>query len=146
MVGPADWPARRFNMDRNDDAKRPSLLCPGLEIKGDVISDHELVILGHVTGRRVQAPVITIGPAAIVRADIRTGSIRIEGAVVGDIHAQLSVIVQATATIRGSIHSPAVTIRDGACVNGGANVKLARDAGADRTSRTISRPAARRAG
>ena len=69
-------------MNRTDDSKRPSLLCPGLEIKGDIVSDHELVILGHVTRRRVQAPAITVGPAALVRAAIMTGSIRIQGAVV----------------------------------------------------------------
>lgn len=133
-------------MNRTDDTKRPSLLCPGLQIKGDIVSDHELVILGHVTGRRVQAPAITVGPAAIVRADIKTQSIRIQGAVIGDIHAQVSVIVQASATIRGTIHSPTITIREGACVNGDANVKPARDATAVRASHAIARPTARRAG
>ena len=133
-------------MNRTDDAKRPSILCPGIEIKGDIVSDHELVILGHVTGRRVQAPTITVGPSAVVRADIKTTSIRIQGSVVGDIHAQDSVVVQASATIRGTSHSPTITIREGACVNGGANVKPARDATAARASHAIARPATRRAG
>jgi cytoskeletal protein CcmA (bactofilin family) len=133
-------------MNRGDDAKRPSILCAGTEIKGDIVTDHELVILGHVTGKRVLAPSITVGPSAVVRADIKTHSIRIQGAVVGDIHAQASVVVQASATIRGNIHSPTITIREGACVNGGTNVKPARDATAVRTSHTIARTATRRAG
>jgi cytoskeletal protein CcmA (bactofilin family) len=96
MVGPADWPSRQFSKNRTDGPKRPSILCPGIEIKGDIVTDHEPVILGQVTGKRVQAPTVTVGPTAVFRADIKTNSIRVLGAMVGDIHAQASVVVQAS--------------------------------------------------
>jgi cytoskeletal protein CcmA (bactofilin family) len=122
-------------------AKRVSLLGPKSDLKGEFVTDEELVILGRVCGKRVQAPAITIGPAAQVKADICTRTIRIEGVVVGDIHAELSVIVQASATVCGTIHCPSITIREGASINGGANVKAVKP-GVDRDTR---RPAARNA-
>ena len=125
--------------------KRPSFLGPGLVVKGDLVADEELVILGRVSGRRVQAPVITIGPAAEVRADIKTKSIRIEGVVIGDIHAEVSVIVQASATVRGIIHSPVITIREGASINGSASVKPAKQVAGQESLRHKTRATARRA-
>ncbi|MFO1425568.1 MAG: polymer-forming cytoskeletal protein [Steroidobacteraceae bacterium] len=106
---------------------RVTLLGPKSQMKGDLVTEEELVLLGQLHGDKVQSPNITIGPAARVRASIRTGRIRIEGTVIGDIHADHSVIVHASATVRGAIHSPSITIREGANVNGSANVDVAHE-------------------
>jgi cytoskeletal protein CcmA (bactofilin family) len=121
----------------DEDERRVSLLGPNSELKGEFATEDELVILGRLTGKRVQAPVITIGPSACVKADIDTQSIRIEGVVIGDIRAAVSIIVQASATIRGTIYCPSITIRDGASVNGSANLDVAKD---DVTCGTGRRP------
>lgn len=130
--------------DRN--AERVSLLGPKSDLKGDFVTDEELVILGCVSGRRVQAPTITVGPSARVTAEIHCGKVRIEGAVVGDIHAEESVIVQASARIRGTIHCASITILEGAVINGGANVLVGKvDAGRHSGERVPRSRAARRA-
>jgi cytoskeletal protein CcmA (bactofilin family) len=87
-------------------------------LSGDFATGEELVILGQLDGGRVQAPNITIGPDAHVTADIHTGTIRIEGVVVGDIYAKVSVTVHATATIEGNVYGPVVSIQEGATING----------------------------
>jgi cytoskeletal protein CcmA (bactofilin family) len=130
-----------MNDSADGNAKRVSLLSPSSDLKGEFVTDEELVILGRVSGKRVQAPAITIGPGAQVKADIYTSTIRVEGVVVGDIYAEVSVIVQASATVRGTIHCPSITIREGASINGGANVKAVK-AAADRDT---GKPAARNA-
>jgi cytoskeletal protein CcmA (bactofilin family) len=98
--------------------ERVSLLGPKSVLSGDFATTEELVILGQLDGGRVQAPNITIGPAAQVTADIHTGTIRIEGVVVGDIYAKVSVTVHSTATIEGNVYGPVVTIQEGATING----------------------------
>jgi cytoskeletal protein CcmA (bactofilin family) len=101
--------------------ERVSLLGPKSVLSGDFATTEDLVILGQLDGGRVQAPNVTIGPAAHVTADIHTGTIRIEGVVVGNVYADVSAVVHATATVQGSIHSPQLTIQDGATINGAIN-------------------------
>jgi len=102
--------------------ERVSLLGPKSVLKGDFATSEELVILGELHGGRVESPHITIGPAARVRAEIRAGRIRIEGHVTGDVHATVSIIVLASATIVGDLHSPEITIREGATLAGAVNL------------------------
>lgn len=108
----------------NGNAERVSLLGPKSELKGELVTGEELVILGVVSGQRLQASTITIGPAARVTAAIHARAVRIEGVVVGDIHAEVSVILQASARLRGTIYCPSITIMEGAVINGGANVSV----------------------
>lgn len=110
-----------MNHKGNDGSERVTLLGPKSVLKGDFATAEELVILGELDGARVQSPNITIGPTARVRAEIHAGKVRIEGRVIGDIHAKVSVIVQATATVDGDIYSPEITIKEGATINGAVN-------------------------
>jgi cytoskeletal protein CcmA (bactofilin family) len=126
----------------NEPGRRVGLLSPTSHLQGDLVSEEELVILGHIIGRRVQAPTITVGPRARVEAEIHTRAIRIEGVVVGDIYASESVIVQASATLQGVIHCPSITIREGALIRGGANIKLSRSGAGSEPVRRSARAAA----
>jgi cytoskeletal protein CcmA (bactofilin family) len=101
--------------------ERVSLLGPRSLLSGDFATTEELVILGQLDGGRVQAPSVTIGPTAHVTADIHTGTIRIEGVVVGDIFAELSVTVHATAIVEGHVYAPLITVQEGATINGTIN-------------------------
>jgi cytoskeletal protein CcmA (bactofilin family) len=101
--------------------ERISLLGPRSELTGNFTTTEELVILGRLDGQCVTSPNITIGPAARVRAQLRAGQIRIEGVVIGDIHAETAVVIHASATVHGSVHSPQITIQEGAIVNGAIN-------------------------
>jgi cytoskeletal protein CcmA (bactofilin family) len=111
-------------MSERDTATTPervSLLGPKSVLNGDFATTGDLVILGQLDGGRVQAPNVTIGPEAHVSAEIRTGTIRIEGVVVGDIYAEVAAILHATATVEGSVHTPQLTIQEGATINGAIN-------------------------
>jgi cytoskeletal protein CcmA (bactofilin family) len=105
----------------NGTTERVSLLGPRSELTGDFATTEELVILGRLDGRCVRSPNITIGPAAQVRAHIRAGRIRIEGLVIGDVSAEVSAVIEASATVHGNVHSPQITIHEGANVNGAVN-------------------------
>jgi cytoskeletal protein CcmA (bactofilin family) len=100
---------------------RVCLLGPRSVLTGDFSTTEELVILGQLDGQSVQSPNITIGPAAHVTADVYAGVLRIEGTVIGDVHAETSVVIHASATVRGSVNSPQLTIQEGANVEGAIN-------------------------
>jgi cytoskeletal protein CcmA (bactofilin family) len=102
----------------NGATERVSLLGPRSELTGDLVTTEGLVILGRLDGRCVRSPNITIGPMARVCAKICAKHVRIEGIVIGDVYAEDSVVIQASATVYGSIHSPQITIHEGAEVNG----------------------------
>jgi cytoskeletal protein CcmA (bactofilin family) len=107
-------------MDRSV-SERVSFLGPKSVVNGDFSTSEELVILGKLDGKFVKSPRITIGPTALVHAEIHTSHIRIEGVVTGDIYAATGVIVHASATVHGNIHCPQITIQEGAHVNGALN-------------------------
>ena len=101
--------------------ERVSLVGPRSVVLGSYSTTEELVILGQLDGERVQSPNITIGPNAHVTADIYAGVIRIEGTVIGDVHAETSVVIHATATVQGDVRSPQLTIQEGATIDGAVN-------------------------
>ena len=103
------------------DDERVSLLGPKSVLSGDFATSEHLVILGQLDGGRVQAPHVTIGPAAHVTAEIHAQHIRIEGVVVGDVYAEVSAVLHATAIVQGCVHSPQLTIQEGAEINGAIN-------------------------
>lgn len=100
---------------------RVSLIGPRSVVSGSYSTSEELVILGQLDGARVQSPNITVGPAAHVTADIYAGVVRIEGTVIGDVHAEVSVVIHASATVQGDVRSPQLTIQDGATIEGAIN-------------------------
>jgi cytoskeletal protein CcmA (bactofilin family) len=102
-------------------SERVCLLGPKSVLTGDFTTTEELVILGQLDGERVQSPNITIGPSAHVTADIYAGMLRIEGTVIGDVHAEVSVVIHASATVQGDVCSPQLTIQEGATIEGAIN-------------------------
>jgi cytoskeletal protein CcmA (bactofilin family) len=130
MVGPLLGQESTMNSREKPAHERVSLLGPKSILSGDFATTEELVILGQLDGGRVQAPTMTIGPAAHVTAEIYTDTIRIEGVVVGNVYARVSAIVHASATVQGSVHSPQLTVQEGATINGSFN-QLPTDAASD---------------
>jgi cytoskeletal protein CcmA (bactofilin family) len=101
--------------------ERVSLVGPRSVVLGNYSTSEELVILGQLDGERVQSPNVTIGPSAHVTANIYAGVIRIEGTVIGNVHAETSVVIHATATVQGDVRSPQLTIHEGATIDGTVN-------------------------
>ena len=103
------------------DNERVSLLGPKSILSGDFATTEDLVILGQLDGGRVQAPNVTVGPAAHVSAEIHAKHIRIEGVVIGDVYAEISAVLHASAVVQGRVHCPQLTIQEGAEINGAIN-------------------------
>ncbi|MCX6112398.1 MAG: polymer-forming cytoskeletal protein [Proteobacteria bacterium] len=75
-------------------------------------------IEGKIDGNIKSSGLLIIGEQALVNADISGSLIVIYGTVTGDITAERNILIQSTANVSGNIKAPAVTIMDGAKING----------------------------
>jgi len=94
----------------------PSILSTDLKITGNLVSEGEIQIDGHVIGD-IDANVLIVGEAADVNGEITADSVRVHGKVTGQIRAQ-SVSLAKTAHVLGDILHENLAIEQGAFLEG----------------------------
>src|ERR1043166_4789383 len=95
-------------------------LGPSLVIHGEITSDEDLTIEGHVKGH-ISLPrdaSLTIGRQATVEADLRGVQVTVLGNVKGTISATQRIELSPTAIVEGSLSAERILIADGATFNG----------------------------
>lgn len=102
----------------NSATERASILGPTLYFKGELSAEEDLLIQGRVEGSITHTQRLTVGAQGTVKANVRAALIIVEGTVDGDLHADRSVVVRDSATVYGNIHSPSVSIMEGANFTG----------------------------
>ncbi len=101
------------------DERRLSVLGPTLVFKGKLSAGEDLLIQGRVEGSiEHNERNLTIGHQGSVKADIRARNIIVQGQVQGDMIATESVLVEASAQVRGNIFAPRVGLKEGAKFKG----------------------------
>lgn len=106
----------------------PSILPPTLKFKGELCADEDLLIHGQIEGTIKHTQRVTIGKAGKVKATITAQVIKVEGTVLGDLHAERAVSVEGSGNLRGNIHAPSVCLVEGARFNGIVNMDVKRAA------------------
>ena len=99
-----------------------ALLARGVSIKGSVRFLNELFIDGEVEGTIDSTGTLTIGEHARIRGDIRTKSVKVQGAVEGNIFVTECCELQAGCTLRGDIEAPRLVVNENATFLGRAKV------------------------
>lgn len=103
-----------------------------LTINGHISSSEDITIHGRVIGEIAMSEgALLVAPSANIDARIRVTKLTIHGTIAGDIAAAERVELTDTATVSGTLLSPAVIIREGARFNGAIAV--------DRSSRPSRR-------
>jgi cytoskeletal protein CcmA (bactofilin family) len=98
----------------------PSTGIPaGVRITGEVVAAEDLDIQGQVDGQ-ITAPEhrLTVGPTGLVAAKIIARVVTLAGAVEGTVTASERVRILESARVAGHLHTPALTLADGALFNG----------------------------
>jgi cytoskeletal protein CcmA (bactofilin family) len=113
----------------------PSIISADLRITGNLKSDGDIQVDGHIEGD-IDSATLTVGEGAHVKGHISCESVRVCGTVDGAVKAK-SVVMAKTARVIGDIIHDSLAIEAGAFIEG--NIK--RLEGAGRTS-TVSSPAA----
>jgi cytoskeletal protein CcmA (bactofilin family) len=92
---------------------------PSIRIKGEVRAQEPLTIAGQVSGIiDVSGYPLTVTEAARIDAEVTAHTIVIGGVVEGKVMAEERIVVQQTATVDGDVVAPALTVHDGAFVQG----------------------------
>lgn len=71
-------------------------------VKGTIVSDHELVV----------------GDTGVVEGEIRVGKLAVSGTIRGVVHAAERIEVHAGAKVYAELHTPALTVEEGAVIQG----------------------------
>jgi cytoskeletal protein CcmA (bactofilin family) len=92
---------------------------PSIHITGDITAQEPLTIAGHVTGTiDLSGHSLVVTELGQITADILADTIVIGGNVNGRVTAGGRVIVHKTAVFDGDLSAPAVSVDDGALVQG----------------------------
>ena len=90
-----------------------------LVIKGQVTSREDITVHGRVNGQisMVEGSLL-IAPTGQVDAEVDVTTVTIHGSLSGDVAANQRVELTPTATVKGTLLSPSVILREGASFNG----------------------------
>lgn len=96
-----------------------TLLGPSLQIEGILKGQEDVFVEGEVVGTiQLQNHTLTIGSQGKIKADVYAHTVFVEGVMDGDLFASEQVIVRTSATLRGNITAPRVSLEDGATFKG----------------------------
>lgn len=110
-----------------------SVIGESLYFKGELSAGEDLIIEGTVEGTINQGRCcLTLKPNGHLIANVNATKIFVEGDVKGDLHATVSVSVCESATVKGNIVAPKVSIEEGATFNGNIEMRMPSDPAAKR--------------
>ncbi|NOZ01961.1 MAG: polymer-forming cytoskeletal protein [Deltaproteobacteria bacterium] len=95
-----------------------ALLGRGSEFEGKLTFEGKVQIDGKFTGEISSEGTLIVGNGARVKAEISVDTVVIQGEVVGNIRAKGGVELQASARLRGNIHTAGLTVEKGAVFDG----------------------------
>lgn len=107
--------------------------------KGDLTGDEDLQIEGQVEGGiQLANHVLTIGQTGRAQAQLYAKAVVVVGHVTGNITATERVVLEATASVEGDIHTPKLVIAEGAVLNGAVEMTKAQPDSAKSLARAAS--------
>jgi len=103
-----------------------AVLSRGVSIKGLVKFRNELRIDGEVEGTIESTGTLTLGEHALIRGEIRTKSVMMQGTVEGNLFVTERCELQAGCTLRGDIEAPRLMVDENVTFVGSAKVGTAK--------------------
>ena len=123
-AGPKDCGDIEGRGDLGYTARGMTRIGPSIVITGDLESDEDVVIEGHLRGQiHLRDAALTIGEQGRVDADVRGARVLVRGTVEGNITATERIELGAAATVRGSLSANRVVMADGARFDGGIDMQ-----------------------
>jgi cytoskeletal protein CcmA (bactofilin family) len=102
-----------------DERRKAAWISGSIVVKGDVVSNEDLVIDGQIHGSiELGDHSLTIGQGATVVADLAAKSVTISGTVKGNVMGSGKVELKSTAKVEGDISAPKFMMEDGAALSG----------------------------
>lgn len=85
-----------------------------VKVTGDVRGEQDVTVDGRLEGSVQLDATLTVGPNAVVKADLRVQRAVIHGVVMGTVVASDAVVLAATARVVADLYTPQIIMEDGA--------------------------------
>ena len=105
-------------------ATAAGIIGKGIEIKGELRGQEDLVIEGRVEGNIALQKHLIVEETGVVQADVQTENITVKGQMNGNMEATNRVLINNNAKVFGDIKAPRVVIEDGASYQGNIEMEV----------------------
>lgn len=104
------------------DVSSVNLIRAGTKISGDINSQGDIRIDGHLNGNLITNGRFVLGPNGLIEGNINCANAEMEGEVKGVITVSEMLALKSTARINGDIFTSRLSIEPGAVFNGTCNM------------------------
>lgn len=95
-----------------------TVIARGVKVEGDFSSEGDVVIEGQVNGNLSTSAILTVGPEAVIKADVKAREATVSGTVEGNMVVTARLHLLDTAKIIGDITAENIEIESGAQIHG----------------------------
>jgi cytoskeletal protein CcmA (bactofilin family) len=99
-------------------SKQTTYLGKNLIINGNISGEGSLIILGKFEGEFDVKGQLKIGQGAVIKGNIKATGVSINGIVNGSVEASERILLDTTASMKGRLVTPKISIQDGAVFDG----------------------------
>ena len=110
----------------------------GSEFEGKLSFKDTVRIDGTFSGEISSDNTLIVGESGQIHATIKSVCVVISGLVEGDIHASEQIVLHKTAVVHGNLDGPAITMEEGAQLNGSVRMGAASSANGHSTPKATS--------
>ncbi|MDA2938786.1 polymer-forming cytoskeletal protein [Acidobacteria bacterium AH-259-A15] len=93
--------------------EKRALIGSSLVVKGDLVCDETLTLLGRLEGKLSCKEDVIIGTGGRAKAEIHAKVISIEGEVEGHLCAEEKIVIHQSGNVHGTLSAPRVALEDG---------------------------------
>ena len=111
-------PKGKENAKAKDASKQTTYLGKNLIINGNISGEGSLIILGKFEGEFDINGQLKIAQGAEVKGNIKATGVSINGIVNGSVEASERILLDTTASMKGRLITPKISIQDGAVFDG----------------------------
>ncbi len=90
----------------------------GARVEGTLTFDETFRIDGDLKGLVLSDKELIVGDSGVVEGEVRVGRLAVSGTIRGVIHSKERVEIHAGARVYAEIHTPALTVEEGAIIQG----------------------------
>ncbi len=95
-----------------------TVIANGVRVEGDFSSQGDVLIEGEVHGNVSTSGMLTVGPAAKLKADVKAEKAVVAGTVEGNLTVGSHLDLKSTACLMGDLTCETVSVESGASMNG----------------------------
>jgi cytoskeletal protein CcmA (bactofilin family) len=104
-----------------------SFFGAALSIKGKVSGSGNMIVMGKFEGELDLTGELVIAPSALVNGEVKAVSVTISGGFSGMLMVKERIHLEKSAVANGRLHTPKLSIADGAVLNGEVEMKKPSD-------------------